>query len=441
MTSPFNNNKLFIFKNIKKVLLPMLLLPAVAFAQPGSDEYVIPLPRNTDYIYTDNIRTVRCHADGIETSYPIIELNSGGQILVSFDDLDADYKDYYYTVEHCNADWTRSQDISEFDYLDGFREDRIVTMGNSVNTLINYTHYELLIPNAEIRITKSGNYLLKIYLNADVKDLVITRRFMIIEPIMSITAQVDNAADVAKLPTHQEVDFVVNHKDISITNPRLEIKVAVMQNGQWDKMITGISPMFQKPEELVYDFQDKITFPAGKEFRPLDMRSFQFRSQQIKLIQRTGFDWKVFLFDDLPRQSQAYFFLRDLNGRYFIENSDERGNDYFADYAEVEFNLKADEYPGGDVYVTGAFTDWQPRAQFRMKYDITKEKYTLKTKVKQGYYDYAYCFVPFNSEKTSLSAIEGDDYETNNEYLVLVYYRPFGERYDRLTGMKIIYSY
>ncbi len=48
-----------------------------------------------------------------------MELNGNENIEIKFDFLDLDVHYFYYTIIHCNADWTPS-DLSESEYLDGF---------------------------------------------------------------------------------------------------------------------------------------------------------------------------------------------------------------------------------------------------------------------------------------------------------------------------------
>ncbi|MBK8879346.1 MAG: hypothetical protein IPN74_12580 [Haliscomenobacter sp.] len=72
-----------------------------------------------------------------------------------------------------------------------------------------------------------------------------------------------------------------------------------------------------------------------------------------------------------------------------------------------------------------------------MAYNNAINAYVLKTPLKQGFYDYAYAMTPRNTEKkaVNLSPLEGDWFETENDYTILIYYRPFGGRYDQVIGM------
>ena len=414
----------------------LLLMPVALLAQPD-EEYVYALPRNYDFVYVENIRSVRLHPKNVETGYPLLELGSANPLVLTFDDLDADAKNYYYTVVHCNADWTPSERIVKFDYIEGYTEDRIVTWNNSFNTLTPYTHYELELPNASMSLRYSGNYLLKVYLDADEKDLILTRRFMVVEPGFFVEPKLQRAADVGKLRTHQEIDFVVRHPNIRVNMPQAEIRMAVLQNGRWDNAVTGLDPLYQRTDEMVYDFQDKIVFPAGKEFRPLDLRNLQFRGPQMRAIRSTRREWFVDLFEDFVRPDLVYLFWRDLNGRWFPENRDIRGDNLRCEYIQVNFTLKADEQMGGEAYIIGAFSDWKPLPRFRMAYDADKKAYTLTATLKQGYYDYMYAFVPNGDGPIDLGRFEGNAMETENEFLLLIYHRPFGQLYDRLVAARI----
>ena len=93
------------------------------------------------------------------------------------------------------------------------------------------------------------------------------------------------------------------------------------------------------------------------------------------------------------------------------------------------------EYYDGEVYVVGGVTDWQLQDEFRMAYNPTLPGYLTKGLLKEGFYDYAYAYVPNNSSHFILSELEGDAYQTQNQYSILVYYRPFGQRYDRLVSI------
>src|ERR1044072_127387 len=77
-----------------------------------------------DHIYFNNIKSVKFHPPGDPLSLPVITRGAGEQLELSFDDMDNDTKNYYFSFVLCNADWSRAQ-VNTLDYLQGFSENRI----------------------------------------------------------------------------------------------------------------------------------------------------------------------------------------------------------------------------------------------------------------------------------------------------------------------------
>lgn len=389
-----------------------------------------------NHVYLDNIRSVRFHVNGLLLTYPIIDLNSGSQLLLSFDDLDGDVKDYVYTFVHCDKDWNPS-DLTEMDYLDGFSEERIENYRYSFKIISDYTHYQLLLPNRDIRWTKSGNYLLKVYEDEGDKRLAITRRFMVVEPIVEISPNMVRPAMVSKSRTHEEIDFVVDHQRLQIRSPQQEVSACILQNGRWDNAIMNITPLFARQNSMIFDYQNKVVFKAGREFRNLDLRSFDFRSESISELERYDDGFDVTLYRDQKRFDKVFTSLEDINGNYVIETKDQRDFNLSSEYANVFFALYSPQpYYDQSVYIVGAISDWKLLDRFKMIYNDAINSYVAKVELKQGFYNYAYAVVDEGDTNGSpnLSEVEGDYYEAQNEYTILIYYRPFGERYDRLIG-------
>lgn len=411
----------------KTLLLLGIILPALCFSQ---DERL----RYYDYVYLDNIKTVKFHIEGLLLSTPILDLNAGTALELSFDDMDGDAKSYTYTIVQCNADWTPSN-LVETEYIDGFQEVDLVDFEYSFKAKTIYTHFRLYLPNNDMGITKSGNYLLKVYENEDRKRLAITRRFMVVETLVSVIPDVVRPAKVSRSDTHQEIDFRVTHKNFEIRNPRQELFVTVLQNGRWDNAITGLLPLFSRQEEQVYDYQDKVVFPAGKEFRYLDLRSLRYASENIDLIEYINNQYEVVLRMDKKRSNSGYLEIEDINGNFVIETLDDDEHDIESDYANVLFSLYSPtEMYDQDIYIFGGLTDWQLKPAFKMIYNPAVSAYVGKVKLKQGYYNYLYAALPRGANQPDFEETEGNWYESKNLYTILVYYRAFGGRYDRLIG-------
>lgn len=390
-------------------------------------------PGNEERNYDPDILSVQLHLRGAPLTFAMVDLRaSNGTLLLQFDRLGTDIRDYLYTIEHCNADWQRSA-LDDNEYIDGFVEDRILTTTNSFNTLQQYVHYTLPLPNSNMRWTKSGNYLLKVYDNTYEKKLVLVRRFLVVEGRWSVATDFVRPVRVDKMDTHHEIDFTISTKGMRVQYPEREVKAYVLQNGRWDTSLGPIPPFVVRQEQLVFDYQDKIVFPAGKEWRYFDMRTFQYRGEFVRNIRMLPDYYEVTLNMDESRAGRTYTQHGDINGRYSIENINQNQGPDQCDYGAVLFSLKqSQQLDNEDVYVYGQLTDWQLKPEFKMQYDESVSAYVCEAYLKQGYYNYQYLVVNQKTGAADEEGFEGNWYETGNEYQILVYYRPFGVRYDQL---------
>ncbi|MFY8012230.1 MAG: DUF5103 domain-containing protein [Saprospiraceae bacterium] len=392
-----------------------------------------------DKVYVPTIKSVTFHPQGMGIAAPVSDVEGNIPLLLTFDELTNDVKRFSYKLIHCDFDW-RPSELMEMEYINGYPEDNIQQYSFSSKTTLPYVHYELTLPNRGTRWTKSGNYLLIVYEDETEKFPVITKRFVVINNLVQIEPRLVIPANASLYRTHQELDFVVNHPKLLIRQPAQEIKAAVVQNGQWKNAITGISPFSFRNQQIIFDYQGKIVFPGGKEFRPLDLRTLWQRTGQMADLIRTRTSTEVILFKDKLRGEEPYFQNRDINGRFFIETQDQN-NQLAADYAQVVFKLYTVEpIYDKDVFLLGSFNDWSPSPEYRMIFSPEEKGYILKKPMKQGFYDYAFATRAKKEEKLDFMETEGSWYETENEYQIFIYYRPFGARYDEVIGYQVFNS-
>lgn len=387
-------------------------------------------------VYQPTIKSVLFTIPGLYTSAPIVNLG-GGSLYLSFDELADNARYLRYRIEHCNRDWTPS-DLEQMEFMEGFNDEELRTVEFSVNTRVPYAHYELQIPNQDFRWTKSGNYLLHVY-DEDTGEPMLTRRFMVMENIVKVIATLKKPADVSKINTHHEIEFTVNHKDFPISNPRQEVSATVLQNYRWDNAITGVEPYLVQADELVFNYLDRLVFPAGKEFRSVDIRNLRFPSQNVAEVDRFASTPEVKMKPDEKRTYQNYHLEPDINGWFVIKTNEDDDSDVEADYAHILFSLQsAQPLFDQDVYLVGGFCDWQINPAYKMEYEDRYSAYFGEAILKQGVYDYIYAAVPKDGGTPDFEILEGNWHETENYYTILIYYRPFGQRYDRLIGVTTI---
>ncbi len=390
-----------------------------------------------DTVYTDNLSTVVFSKTGIPLSLPTIDTKSRTSVTLTFDDMDADVKQYVYQVQLCNRDWTPSS-LEYSEYVEGFTEAKIITYQPGYNTLIPYEHYSLTLPNQDIRFTKSGNYLLKVYEESKGKKIVLTRRFMLVEPTLGILPLLSPATG-ANYNTNQEFSFSVSTKNFNVSNPLNEIRASVLQNGRWDNAIVNLAPKYVQGDQIQYDSKELISFPAGKEFRFMDLRSYRSRTERMKKIERGPDTWEIYLIPDVDRSGQVYIKYKEINGGFMVLSNDEPDDpDLKGEYVRTHFALlRHDSIEDASVYIVGKLTDWQLKEDFKMNFHDTKQGgfYETTALLKQGVYDYQYAVKRKNDPQTDFSTLEGNWFEAENEYTIFIYYRPFGARYDRIVGV------
>ncbi|MEO5675643.1 MAG: DUF5103 domain-containing protein [Chitinophagales bacterium] len=391
-----------------------------------------------DKILNDNICTVQLYVEPLVLSDPVIGLNGPSQLHLEFDDLQGEKKNYFYTVIQCNYDWTPSE-LSTFDYLTGFSEQEIRDYQISFGTDQTYIHYSALFPKADFRITKSGNYILKVFEEENPEQIILTRSFIVIDNKLQITSDINQADDVRYNRTHQQVNFTIEHRGMNISNGFSEVKVLLLQNFRWDNVITDLQPQFVRPDQLDYTHSAKTSFPAGKEFRYFDTRTLRYKSDRVKAIEENKNETIITLLPDQSRGNAQSFSRKDINGKFIPGTQDYSDEDSRAEYLWVRFSLPVD-YPfrNGKIFLLSKFTDWQLKDSHRLQYNAASDTYEVSVYLKQGYYEYLYYFSTDEKPEgeDSFDLLEGNSYETENSYQILVYYHPFGTRYDQVIGYK-----
>ncbi len=388
-----------------------------------------------DSIYAPNIKTVRMYKAGNQLSLPVINLNGGGQVELNFDDMDADVKYYYYTYQLCNSDWTPAN-LGQFDYIKGFTQSRITNYRFSSIAHTRYTHYQIVLPDRSMYPSKSGNYLVKVFLNGDTSQLVFTKRLMVVDNKASIMARITKPLSPQYFNTHQKLQFTIDTKALEGLDASQQIKVVVLQNNRWDNAMKDLRPTYIRGTSLEYNSENTAVFPAGKEWRWLDLRDFHLQSDRVATADYKRNSTDIFLRPDGPLAGQRYVYYKDLNGMSSIEAI--RGiNPYWeGDYATVYFSFVPPNgvaYTNNDLYLFGQLTNYSLTDSLKMVFNADKRLYETHLFLKQGYYDYTYLATDKN-DKSLRSDLDGNYFETENLYTILVYYKSFIGRSDELIG-------
>ena len=384
-------------------------------------------------IYDKNIKTVLLYVGDDEMSWPILDLSSKKQLRFTFDDLNEDSKDFYYKIVHCNSDWSPS-DLDQSEYIDGYFEDQISDYQSSFNTTINYTHYTLKIPNEYMRPVISGNYVLQVYESSNPDEIILNKRFMIVDRQTNTETTVRNMNQAAYFYNDQELEIVVDYFGNEFYDLNQNIKVQVLKNYSWENYLELTQPDLIKDNEFTFNNFTVLKFKGGNEFHHFNTKDIHYNAENIRDIRFTDNMYHFLLAENRDRTFEDYQYIPDINGLYKIDVSQSDYPETEADYSYVYFTLKMDvPMQQGEIYIWGALTNYDFTENSKMYYNFEQKAYEGRLQLKQGYYNYQY--VAMEKGKPDFTYIEGNHAQTENSYTILVYYHDFRGNYDRLIGV------
>lgn len=388
-----------------------------------------------DKTYEPFIKTVKLYPNlntvTQDMEAPVVSLARYPGLTLEFDALVEDYLALQARIIHCNADWTQSR-LSDIEFLSEYNVFDLTQFDYSQNTKTLYANYRFQIPKPKV----SGNFVVAVYQNNNQNDLLLTKRFALFEDKIAVKPTIGLSTGVMSRDFNQQIEFSLNYKGLDISNPLTDLFVVIRQNQRWDNSIQGLNPTQVREErsEVEYrHFNLENNFKGGNEFRFFDLRQYSFRGQNIAFINKDSNPIQVQVVHERTRADQAYAQFRDLNGNYFIETKEAGAGYLETDYMNVKFRLRSPEALSSPIFVMGAFNDWQKDKENKMKYDPTLGEYSGELLLKQGFYNYLYYVDDPNGDPY---AIEGSFYQTENQYDILVYFRPLGTFTERLVGYR-----
>jgi hypothetical protein len=385
--------------------------------------------------FSDKVKTLRVHPAGKWDVAPVIELNSDNRIEINFDVMDAAPDAYTYTITHCNADWTPSQ-LVQSEFMSGFQNRYVDDYATSFNTTMDYVNYRISFPNDDIILKISGNYVVQIFPdNSD--EPILCACFSVIEKKADVLMQVTSQTDKGMNNFYQQVNFTLTYGN-EVKTPMQDLKVYVLQNNRTDNETALVKPLRIQGNQLIYEHVRDLIFDAGNEYRNFEMTTHQHIGLNIESIKFYSPYYHVLLYPDKVRAGRYYSFYEDINGKIYIRTLSGTESDTEADYYIVHFFLPRESpYPESVYILSEAFNNILD-GRSKMDYNPEEGGYVKSALLKEGYYNYQYITQKNNKLPGSTALIEGNYYQTENEYRVMVYFRRTGDRYDQLIGAQTI---
>lgn len=413
---------------MKRLIYILITLTVTALSAPARD--------TSTGIFRDDVRTLRVtFADNIFAP-PMVVLGAGEWLDISFDQLAEDRSYLRYRAVRCDADWQPSS-IAESEWLDGFNESAIEDYAFSRATTVHYVNYHFTFPNEDISPTLSGNYLLEVYSEDNPDEVWLQVRTMLSEQVADVAVEITSRTDIDYNDQHQQLSISVGTERAHVANPFNDLKIVVQQNGRTDNEVTLTYPLRLSGHTAIFEHSDPLIFEAGNEYRRMEIISTQFPSIGVDRIEYLHPYYHFTLFTDEARFGRSYAYDSTQHGRFFIREYNSADSDTEADYAVVHFILDQPELSGWTIYLDGDFTCRRFDQGAVVPFNPATGRYEKAVLLKQGAYNYQYLAVPSGSTLGTPRIIEGNKYQTTNEYLIKVYTRGPVDRTDRLISVAL----
>ena len=380
-------------------------------------------------VYSSRIHSLTSIVNGDWLNRPVMLLGSGDRMEIGFDELSHDYHRFVYRLEHCEADWSVSEELFESDWLEGFNGNPIDDYQNSINTTVLYTHYRLTIPNDLCHLKMSGNYRLTVYDEDNDNERMLEVEFYVVAPMMDIGLQATTNTDIDHNVSHQQVSMSLQFNNVRVTNTTDQLYTVVMQNWREDNARTNLRPTFVSNKGLAWEHNRQLIFDAGNEYHKFEVLDVSHATMGLDKIEWDGHHYQAYPFTAVVRRN--YLTDVDADGAFCIRNSEYTEIDYTCDYVYVNYALQVPFQ--GDIYLQGHWTDRADRDTYRMQYDPQHGIYHTRLLQKQGYYSYQ-----FLTADGKVPPSEGSFYQTENTYQAFVYWRGDGGRTWQLLGYRAI---
>ncbi len=407
-------------------------MPLLACAAPvGTD--------TSTAIFSPGIRSLTVNIEGAFLAPPVLTLGGDSRLVIGFDVMGEERQYLRYSILHCDADWSLGE-LVDSEVFDGFNYSDIEDYAFSRLTTAHYVHYTIHLPNSDFKFKLSGNYLLRVYPEDDPEETLLQVRFMVQEGGVSVGGTVTSRTDIDYNDSHQQLSLDIDTRNTRIRDINTDLRVVVTQNGRLDNAVVLSHPSRLMGSRAIYEHLPALIFPAGNEYRRMETVNNLYPGMGVDHIEYHAPWYHHILNLDKPRAHREYRYDSTQHGRYLIREYNAEDSDVEADYAMTLFTLDMLRIPDAEVYLDGDFMLRRLDSSSRMEYNPSTGRYEKLLPLKQGAYNYQYLVVPDGATRGLTAPVEGDHYQTVNEYLVYVYYRAPGDRYDRLLGVGALFS-
>ncbi len=386
------------------------------------------------------IKSLKAFAADNEASLPVITPQRENNRYLSIEfDVAAPYEPNLVIVfRFCDRDWKPYQNLFLLNQGKNIAYNLSYASLPATVKEANYNYYGTFPDrNDYVDFPFSGKWRFYITDSQDTTKVYASGKFVVILDDIKISTSLKREqledktyfpADMAKVYNITS-EFNLPQKMFPTFVDHLEI----IENQKFDYPVIVDKNFNTNQRQFYWNGDRKFTFTArdirpGNEYRETDTRNInKFNSENVR-AQFDGLEYSRF-FKEEPR---------DLNGGSkltFYKND-------FATYLNVDFSIRPPGDVTGNIFLVGAFNNWQILPEYEMENNYGV--YKISVQLKRGIYDYQYVTADLINGKIKNPdwyILEGNSWETVNDYHVFLYYNdPDKGGYDRIIGYNRILS-
>ena len=380
------------------------------------------------------IKSLRAFKSTDQTSAPII--TRGEKLTIEFDVASDLIPDLAIVFRFCDRDWKPVENI----FLDNTGNNIAYNLWfESVpvtNSGADY-HFSRSFPDKDVTFPFSGKWKFYITDSQDTGKVFASGRFIAAFPKTRLASRIrkrryeGNTMEESTLGQVFRISTDTVLPDTLLSSRILNLEI--IENRKFDEPIIIEKGMNENDRYFEWNGIDELTFIAdniqpGNEYR------------QTNLMNRDKYQ---------PPETYAQFDGIEVS-RYYVRGDKDfnggsrlrRYDNVYAVYMDVLFEIRPPENFNHDIFVTGAFNDWQLSPEYKLK--IEDGVYYTWIELKRGIYDYQYVTGNYKNgsiENADWFELEGNSWETGNDYFIFLYYQSdeLGE-YEDLIGFTKISS-
>jgi hypothetical protein len=386
------------------------------------------------------IKSLRYYPYGDETSLPVVvsgnDIASG--LIIEFDLDTKSIPDLDIVFRFCDKNWKPMNNVFLSNY--GQNISYNIDFAN-LPASVQYAsyHYKGIFPDQKGYVTfpYSGKYTFYITDAMDTSVVYAMGQFYVVFPEIDLNTEIKKESLEDKTYYPLELGRIFNIKSkFTLPDKLFPANVSCMEIVDNHKISAPyiVDRSFNtNTRQFYWDGNRDFTFmirdiKPGNEYRQTDLRNTnKFPSGNVKAQ-----------FDGIEYPRFDIFGHKDLNGGELLTDP----NNEYADYLNVTFSFRPADNFYGDIYLTGAFNNWQVLPAYQMTNSGGLFSKTIE--LKRGIFDYQYVTADLiNGEVKNQDWIqlEGNFWETENSYYIFIFYQdPAYGGFDRIIAYQKLTS-